>query len=278
MSEIHFEVEPQITSESLPLWREKVASTREIKGKDTEALNMARKVRAEAMKLGEHEHVVNLYWEEYLIGKHLLMATRNEEMGAGDRLRLRAQGFLLMRNTSKAAFVYIEKHNVENLRPRSHRFLGKMDMLTKRYGKAIEHFSTGVELFQKMDDPVQRVNALELSGFLAEAMILSGFIPPGIDLAVNTFSRYDEGDGAELRDRDYYTWAVWKSGCATKLWNAFIEKGVKLSGQTRRELTQMLDSANECLVFPDGASTWGDKNFAIRKQEISSIKRRYRSL
>jgi hypothetical protein len=274
MTERNQNEELQITPESLPVWRNKIASLREQPGKENETLNLIKKVKEKAKSFGEHEHVVNLYWEEYLVGKHMLMAVRDgSTSGPLEKAKFVAEGLFLMKNSSSQAASYIDKHSVESLRPRSHRFLGEMDMLTKQPKKAVEHFKTGIELFKQMEEPAQRVNALELSGFLAEALIFSGRINEGITIAQETFDAYDEGDGVTLKERDYYTWAVWKSGCATKVWNALNQKGVPVEAPTKVLLVQMLDQAESTLVFPDGKETWGDKNFSIRRTEIASIKR-----
>ena len=76
-----------------------------------------------------------------------------------------------------------------------------------------------------------------------------------------------------MRENDYYTWAVWKSGCAIKIWHALLTKRPPLDTETTQELIQMLDKAEGILVIPEGEETWGDKNFEMRKQEIEAIRK-----
>jgi hypothetical protein len=178
-----------------------------------------------------------------------------------------------MRNSASRADKYIDEHDVEEKRPRSGRFLGEVEMLSKRYGRAVKHFGKSVKLFNNMEEWSQRVNALELSGFLAEALVFSGKTRDGIETAKKTFVAYDEGDGATLKEVDYYTWAVWKSGCATKVWHAILAKSPHLSKEERGELVQMLNEADKILVIPEGDETWGDKNFEIRRDGIKAIRR-----
>ena len=69
---------PEVTSEKLPSLREEVARLREQPNSEDQALRLIRHAREGAFNLGEDEHVVNLYWEEYLVGKHIIMKTRNK--------------------------------------------------------------------------------------------------------------------------------------------------------------------------------------------------------
>ena len=260
----------EVTLENLFERRLQQASLREQKGKQKEALKEARAIREKL-----HEETVDMFWEEYLIGKHMIMEARDKEGLWNLPLKAKgmAEGFLLMRNSASRADKYIDEHDVEEKRPRSGRFLGEVEMLSKRYGKAVKHFGRSVKLFNNMENWSQRVNALELSGFLAEALILSGKTQDGIETAKKTFAAYDEGDGIILKGNDYYTWAVWKSGCATKVWHAIFAKKPRLAKEEREELVQMLNEADKILVIPEGDETWGDKNFEIRKGGIKAIRR-----
>lgn len=259
-----------MTLENLHERRLRQASLREQRGRQKEALAEVRAIRERL-----HEEVVDLYWEEYLIGKHMIMEARNLRGLWNLPLKVKgvAEGFLLMRRSAVEAQRYIDKYKVEGKRPRSGRFLGEVEMLSRRYGKAAKLFRESVRLFNKMEDWSQRVNALELSGFLAEALILGGKTQEGIEIARKTFKAYDEGDGKKLRKNDYYTWAVWKSGCVIKVWHALLAKRPLLNIETVQELTQMLNEADRILVIPEGEETWGDRNFEMRKQEIEAIKR-----
>lgn len=260
----------KVTLENLFERRLQQASLREQKGKYKEALKEVRAIREKL-----HEETVDMFWEEYLIGKHMIMEARDKKGLWNLPLKTKgiAEGFLLMRNSASRADRYIDEHDVEEKKPRSGRFLGEMEMLSKRYGKAVKYFGKSVKLFNNMEDWSQRVNALELSGFLAEALVFSGKTQDGIETAKQTFAAYDEGDGAILKGNDYYTWAVWKSGCATKVWHAILAKKSYLTEEEQGGLIQMLNEADKILVIPEGDETWGDKNFEIRKGGIEAIRR-----
>ena len=152
--------------------------------------------------------------------------------------------------------------------------LGDVLSVEGKHRKAAEHFRAAVDIFKKEESFDQRINAIELQGFLAGSIIRSGKAQEGIELAQTTFHQYDEGDGRVLREKDYYVWAVWKSGCATKMWNAILDKKVKLDPPTKGMLLEMLDEADRTTVFPDGQTTWGDRSFEMRKDEIGKIRQR----
>jgi len=260
-----------VTKETLPQLRKEIGEVREQKGREEETLRLITPVLEGAIRIGEHEDAVNLYWERYLVGKHYLMRARSEKgLGLFQKAFFMARGLSLMRTAAKESSSYIERHDVESCRARSHRFSGEVDMLSRRYKSAVRHFQTGVGLFEKMDRPEQRQNALELSGFLAEALVLSGNVEEGIILAKKTFRAYDEGDGALLKERDYYTWAIWKSGCMTKLWGAILDKKIPLEDDTKIGLFSMLGEAYGVL-FPKQA-VWG--NFLLRRDEMNTLRER----
>ena len=269
--------EIEVTPETLPFLRQQIGFIREEKGREEETLRLIGRVRPEAIKLEAHEHVVNLYWEEYLVGKHILMYARDTEGLSPSRIYNMASGFLRMRSSANKAAEYIEKHGVNNLRARSHRFLGEVSMiesaaLKRPPVKAEEHFAQAVEEFKKHSDFEQRKNVLELSGFLAEAMVLNGKIDEGFALARETFQAYDVGDGAKLKAKNYFEWAVWKSGCATKLSHALIYRGVDLDEEQERELRQMLDMASFILDnIPEGLDI-KPEDFRIRREDVVGVK------
>lgn len=271
----HSILRTEVTYENLPVLRLEVAEIREKKGMDREVLEVARWVRKGAERIGAYEDVVNLYWEECLVGKHLIMAARDRNGLWSLPLKAAgiADGYRLMRAGALSAEEYINAHGVETCKPRAGRFLGEVASLERNYPKAVDYYQRSVELFRGMEDWGQRVNSLELSGFLAEALILSGETQEGIEVAASTFTAYNEGDGAILKEKDYYTWAVWKSGCAVKVWHALLARGISLEGEQRTRLISMLAEAESLLVIPEDKETWGDKNFEFRRGEIASIKR-----
>lgn len=267
--------EREITPENLAELRLHIASLREKKGKEKEVLKDIRGVREGAKKIEAHGDVVDLYWEEYLVGKHTAMEARDKEGLWQLPMKVKgiAEGYSLMSSSANEAADYIEDYGVEKKRPRSGRFLGEVAMFERRYGKAIEHFRESVELFEEMEDWRDRVNSLELRGFLAEAVIMSGEAERGVGIARQTFLEYDKGDGEKLKEDDYYTWAVWKSGCVIKAWHALLANNIPINQGLTEGMVDMLQDAEDILAIPEGDETWGDRDFEIRKNEIGAIRR-----
>lgn len=269
--------EIEVTPENLPALREKIGFIREEKGREEEVLQLIKHVRERAIIIEAHEDVVNLYWEEYLVGKHILMYARDSGGLKPSRIYNMASGFFRMRSSANKADEYIEGHSVDNLRARSHRFLGEVAMiesaaLRKPPIKAEEHFAQAVDEFRKHPDFEMRKNYLELSGFLAEAMVLNGKTDEALELAKETFQAYDDGDGTTLKATNYYEWAVWKSGCVTKLSHALIYRGVDLDEEQKRELKGMLDMASFILDnIPEGLDL-KPEGFQIRREDVAAAK------
>jgi hypothetical protein len=276
MTEIPQRPEKEVTPDNLVEIRRDIASLREQKGKDQEALNAIRWAREGAKRIGAHEDVVDLYWEEYLVGKHMVMEARDKEglWQLPPKAKGIAEGYLLMKKAANSAVDYIDNNNVEGKKPRSGRFLGEIAMFERRYGKATDYFKESVELFKQMEDWRDRVNALELKGFLAEAMIFSGEAEKGVALTRKTFLEYDEVEAARLRDGDYYTWAVWKSGCVIKAWHALLAKDIPVNRDLTEGMVDMLIDVESVFGVPEGVEIWGD--FSAREQEVASIKRAIR--
>lgn len=248
--------------------RADLASLREESGQSPAALRQADRLEGRL-----HEEVVDLIWEHYLIGKHMIMDSREKSglIYLPEKVIGMAEGYRLMRSSAFRAQEYIDENHVDTKRPRSGRFLGEVEMLVGNHKKATEYFSKSISLFNKMENPSERVNALELSGFWVESLILGGKVKEGIDVATKTFKDYDQGDGLDLKNRDYYTWAVWKSGCAIKVWHALLHKNAPVAGENRETLVEMLREAERIVNPSPETKIWGD--FTRRREEIVSIKK-----
>ena len=249
--------------------RADLVSLREESGQSPAVLRQADRLEGRL-----HEEVVDFIWEHYLIGKHMIMDARKKSglIYLPEKVIEMAEGYRLMRSSAFRAQKYINENHVDTKRPRSGRFLGEVEMLIGNHKKAAEYFGRSVSLFNKMEDPSERVNALELSGFWVESLILGGKVKEGIEVAKETFKNYDQDDGLNLKNRDYYTWAVWKSGCAIKVWHALLYKKVSVAGENRENLIEMLREAERIVNPSPETKIWGD--FTRRREEIASIKGR----
>ncbi|MBU0572755.1 hypothetical protein KKH23_02540 [Patescibacteria group bacterium] len=255
--------EIKVTSENLPRIRKEIAEKREEFGAKA-VINDIRLYREKMIEAELHEAAVDFFWEEYLYGKHLVMDERDIDKKGSERYD---QGLEMMREMAKDAHQCITEHNVEKKLTRSHRFMGEISQFDGDYDSAVRHFSLAISRFDDEKDFSQRINGLELRGFLAEALVLTGAINEAIDLAVNTFEYYDKGDGAALKGKDYDTWAIWKSGVPIKVWHGVFDSNTSLSNKQRKILENMLDQAESILMVKE---TWAD--FQRRKNEIVAIR------
>ncbi len=253
----------EVTPENLPRIRGKIAEKREEFGAEA-VINDMRFYREKLIRAELHEDAVDFFWEEYLYGKHLVMDERDVNRKGSERYN---QGLEMMRKMAKEAHQYIVEHSVEEKLTRSHRFMGEISQFDGDFNSAVRHFSQAISLFDEEKDFGQRINGLELRGFLAEALVRTGAIDEAIDLAVNTFEFYDKGDGKVLREKDYDTWAIWKTGVPIKVWHGVFDSNVSLSKEQRKILENMLDQNDPILVVKE---TWAD--FQRRKNEIVAIR------
>jgi hypothetical protein len=258
----------EITSENLPRIREEIAKKREEFGAET-VIGDIRFYREKMIEAELHEDAVDFFWEEYLYGKHLVMDERDVDRKGSERYN---QGLGMMRKMAKEAHQYIVKHNVKNKLTRSHRFVGEMSQFDGDLDSAVRHFSQAISRFDEEEDFDQRINGLELRGFLAEALVLTGAIDEAVDLTVNTFEFYDKGDGKILKEKDYDTWAIWKTGVPIKVWHGVFDSNASLSNEQRKALENMLDQADSVLAIKE---TWAD--FQRRKNEIVVIREKLES-
>lgn len=258
----------EVTPENTPRIRRKIAEKREEFGAEA-IINDMRFYREKMIRAELHEDVVDFYWEEYLYGKHLVMDERDVGRKGSERYN---QGVAMMRQMGEEAHQYIVEHNVEEKLTRSHRFMGEISQFDGDFSSAVKHFSQAISLFDEESSFDQRINGIELRGFLAEALILTGSTDEAIGLAVETFEFYDKGDGKLLREKDYDTWAIWKAGVPIKVWHGVFDSKTSLSNEQREILESMLYQAKNILMTKE---TWAD--FQRRKNEIVAIKKKLES-
>lgn len=254
---------PQLTAAEMPARRGEIGTLREHKGKEQETLMLTRSTREDAKRLSLHEDVADLYWEECLPARRMLMNNPQDDTARP-----------LFKAAAIAADAYIEDHNVESRKPRSQLFLGQAAMFEEDFEEAARCFIEGIVLFEKSADASVRENALELRGFLTEALLRSGEIEEGLHEGFDLLSDFDKKEGANLKKDDYYKWAVWKSGVVIKMWNAVLDDKIDLGAQEGKLLVE-LDGAEE-IISVDSEGMLGD--FSYRKEEMAQIRKRLAEL
>ncbi len=247
---------------------DEIASLREQKGKEKEALALIEK----ALSFG-YGLVINLFWEEALVYQHTVMvedAKPEEERNE----RKRREALRKMEEAILKGKFHVEKYKLRVWESRLHRFLGRLNDYKGDFNKSVSEYKKAIPLARLDPDFTQKgyPRWLELEGFLAYALVMSGKTEEGISLAKGTFKKFDTTrEGEALAKKDYYTWAVWKSGISIRVIGALLKRGITFS---RKQMVIWLAEAEKVLAYPKDAKIWGDKNFQFRKDEIASIRSR----
>lgn len=255
-----------ITKESLPSVLREIAKKREIKGTSETLIPRIRKVRERAEKLGDRTTVVQLYQEEFLSAQHMVMEEKAKKPH-GSPFRA-TKGAFIMEKLAREMSKYEEKYH-EQIDPivgaRVSRFLGRYADVKGQYNKSEELYKKGLSYFDSLIKPEEKYNRLEFSGFLANSQIKQGK-KEGFDLAVQTLKDFDEStEGIWLKENDYYTWAVWKSGIEIRTADYF---GEKKNIEHNKIIKDWLIDAESILQMPNG----NKEVFQIRIDELSNVK------
>jgi hypothetical protein len=267
------EGEIQVTPENIEGWRTAIATLREKKGVEEQALQLIRAVRLQTIWLDLSEHVANLFWEESLVGQHMVMGERDKPEDEKDEI-FASRGLAIMSDAALQAHMYVQSHELTHLLGASYRFLGRVATYKGDHNTAKGHYERSLALYKEEQDPIIRSRKIELQAFLSHALMMTGDIKGGMALAQQTFEEANQSEvGVALRDHDYYTWAVWTSGIPIHLCHALATKNVRMSKAQKIDLDEMLIKAEEILHVPAGVATWGDERFQFRRDEIAKIRK-----
>lgn len=250
--------------------QKKIASLREKKGKEKETLSLINR----AINFGEGV-VVNLMWDKALVYQHLAMQEDSKPEG---RKNLRKRGWALAKMEASVLSVgkHIKENELKEWESRYYRFLGRVYDYKRDFAKSIGAYKKALPLARLDPEFTKRgyPRWLEIEGFLSYALLMSGRIKEGYSLARKTYNKFDDSpEGRSLKEKDYYTWAIWKSGIAIRTFGAF------LSGKhtfDKDEMLSWLSQNEEILNPPKNIRIWGD--FSLRKDEIAALKRKLREI
>lgn len=208
-------------------------------------------------KLGKHEEVVNLRYEQSLVGKHIVMGVDHLARNGGVALPIavmaRNIGINTIERGAEKARAYMDKHQDfegrDFLHARLGRFFGDAAMLRGEYHTAVKYLEKASYEFQKFKDPESRKNYLELNGFLAEAMINDKSSSDGISLAIQTYQTYSSDEWSYLKKDQRYLWSVWRSGCVIKTLRAIMNQGIvrEVGPEQRNALVAMFSESEKDL-------------------------------
>jgi tetratricopeptide (TPR) repeat protein len=253
----------QITSKSSPKEiSDYIAKLREQKGKEQEVLHLIEK----SLSFG-HDFVINLFWEKALTNQHLIM--NEDAKGESANKKARSHNLLKMEQTVMNAKYYIVRFDLERWKHRLYRFMGRICDYQGDYKRAITYYKKSIS-YAKIDPEYLEYRYprwLEVKGFLSFSLIMSGSTSRGYELAWKTFNNFDtDRDAIFLKENDYVTWAIWKSGIPVRTINAFLDKKVTFD---RKDAVKWLLQVEALLR--------GDRNFKYRKNEVILLRKKLSS-
>lgn len=245
---------------------EAIEYIREKKGKEGTALAWI----DEAIRFGMG-FITNLYFERILVYQHIVMEEDSKPEDKRDLTRRRG-ALAKMEAATHVAMEYVQTNKLKEWESRAYRFLGRLENYKGEYWKSITAYKKALSLAKLDPEYVEKgvPRWLELESMITAPLILSGQIKAGIELAKRAFKKYDTNLEAKvLKRKDYFTWAVWRSGIPIRVLAALEDKKVVYD---KAEMLVWLERAESLLVRPQGIRIWGD--FGIRRDEIAALKRR----
>lgn len=221
-----------------------ISKLREQKGQEKEVL----KVINETLSFG-YQFIVNLFFEEALTNQHLYMNDRNNKNAMVE----------MQKSVLKAGF-YIKKYNLDMWLSRYFRFLGRIEDYKKNFKKAIFFYKKSIKYVHLDPEPFR---IFELEGFLAFAILMSGKIDKGYKYSKEVYSKYTKSkNGLALKQKDYYTWEVWRSGVVIRTINALLDKKYNFN---KSEISNWLREVETELNVKG-------YDFSYRKSELTELK------
>jgi len=242
------------------MWQ--VAGLREERGKEKEALEMADSLLKEIEKENGGAKLEAQVWlEKSLIWQHLLESRMSEGNQGVDEARNE------MMMAIKQAEMVMEDGGVDrgDETLRIDVFLGKAAMEVDDYEGAKQAYERAIEVVN------DETKTLEFKAHLCEPVILLGEVKEGVRLAQQTDGEFDEGVGEELKNGDYITWAIWKSGLWIRVAKALKKVGklAEYEELVMGKLTEAEEYLNEDKIE---TKKWTEKPFEIRLDQIKEIR------
>lgn len=238
-----------------------IATLRETKGKEQDTYKLIDEAKKETT---QPDILAKLYWEESLVAQHEVM---NEKSSNTPNQETIEQATKHMEEAAQGANKIIQENNLEKMKGTAYRFLGNTYRYKKDYKKAQEYFEKALEAYQEQGDK----GTLEIRGFIASTLVHNNNPEGGIKLALETFDAYETEEKAKkLKQNDYFTWAVWRSGIIPRLIEALEETNSEYDKET---ILEYLNESERILKEPEGNITWGDNAFQLRVDEINKVRK-----
>lgn len=247
-----------------------IAALREKKGKEKDTLLWIE----EAIKFGKG-FLANLYFERILVYQHLVMEEDSKPEGKKN-LKRRKEALARMEAATLMSQKYVADNKLKEWESRAYRFFGRLYDYKGQFSKSVNAYKKSIALVKFDPEVVEKdyPRQFELKAFLSFALIMSGKTKEGYDLAKETFEKFNESkEGKNLKSKDYYTWAVWKSGIPIRTLKALESKKIVFN---KKEILSWLNEVEKDVNPSRNVKIWGD--FTIRKDEIKAVKRGLREV
>ncbi|HBC45037.1 MAG: hypothetical protein UX08_C0023G0004 [Candidatus Collierbacteria bacterium GW2011_GWB1_45_35] len=234
------------------------AVLREDVARQDEALADIEVLREFAMEKGMFDEAVQCFLEEALIWQHKYMESGKDEF------------LKKMEEIVVKASEFIKENRLQPWESRIARFLGRVADYQKKYSVAESYYQEAID--KAPSDPKYAKNQAliyEYIGFKILDEIRLGKVDEGIDEAEGLYGDYlFSEEGGALRQRDYSTWAIWRSGLLINLCRTLID--LDLTEKYKADILGWLEKAEQDLKAPEGVEVWTD--FSFRKNEISEVR------
>jgi tetratricopeptide (TPR) repeat protein len=244
---------------------EKVAKAREMVGNETKT----REIIDESLGV-LHDTVVNLYLEKVHLFQLVMMTERDK--GKSDKNKIK-KAINDWKRALKETEQYVKLFKLKRWQSRINRYWGRWCDAIGKHIKAIEYYKKSIKSAKL--DPEYTDNGvprwLEIEGFLASSTIYTGRVKTGWEMSKKIYKKFDSGEAAELKNKDYSTWAIWKSGIPIRIGQAMRNNKLLINLIDLREYKTWLDEAEKLLYPPPEVKVWVDFNY--RKNEIEAIRR-----
>lgn len=261
LQKISLSTSPQEILEIIKVYREK-------KNKSKETLELIDKTINTTQN-----YIVDLYFERAHVFQLMYMTERDKLEGRDEKKM--ANALQNMEKHTEIARNYIVENKLNGWFHRLYRFLGKVSEYKKNYKKAIEFYKESLKYWRQDPEVITKKlpRNLELEGFLASSLIMSGKTEKGLKMAKDVYKKYEiTKEGRNLKAKDYTTWAIWRTGCVIYVTRGLLERKLNLE---RAKILKWLDEADRFLHPKKSVNTWAD--FQFRRDEISALRARLKT-
>lgn len=264
--------ELKVTHENVQPWRDRIGPWRQSHGpEELFALKLAPELAKQAEAIGEYSHAAWFHLEKYLIGDHIYAFAEDHARLPGSRWA-QETGLQIMRdavnNATRISREHPDAQGMDEVVRRQGRWAGNILIKTNHYDEAIAALIPSIAAYQRLeptgDDTeadrkilLERVNILELEGFLSEAEILMDQDVErerGVDRSLKTYAAFAKGGGLILKTADKNRWDIWAAGVALKSVKALL-KTARLDSIDPRKREQLIRNVQE--AYMSGKDTPG---------------------